>query len=132
MLRTLTPNLMVENVSDTVDWYRAVLGFEQMTEVPGEDGSVFAIVRRDEVQLMFQLRSSLGDELPDLRAMPIGASQTFYIEVDGVEDLRRTCDGKVRILKDLHDTFYGTREFCFSDCNGYILSFSETIAADQG
>jgi uncharacterized glyoxalase superfamily protein PhnB len=57
--------------------------------------------------------------------VPVGASQTLYIEVDGVEDLRRQVEGKARIVKDLHDTFYGTREFYFVDCNGYILSFSE-------
>jgi uncharacterized glyoxalase superfamily protein PhnB len=57
----------------------------------------------------------------------VGASQTFYLEVDGVEELRRQVEGKVQIIKDLHDSFYGTREFYFTDCNGYILSYSEAL-----
>jgi uncharacterized glyoxalase superfamily protein PhnB len=130
MLKTLTPNLMVENVQDTVDWYRSVLGFESVAEVPAETGLVFAIVHRDTVRLMFQARSSLEEDLPVLRGAPIAASQTFYIEVDDVDGLRRQVDGKIKIVKDLHDTFYGTREFYFTDCNGYVLSFSETVSSE--
>jgi uncharacterized glyoxalase superfamily protein PhnB len=128
MLKALTPNLMVENVRDAVDWYTSVLGFKAETEVPGEDGSVFAIVRRDGVVIMFQARTSLEADLPLLLGVPIAASQTLYIEVEDVEGLRRQVDGSARILKDVHDTFYGTREFYFTDLNGYILSFSQSIS----
>jgi lactoylglutathione lyase len=128
MLKALTPNLMVENVRDTVDWYTSVLGFQAETEVPGADGSVFAIVRRDGVVVMFQARASLEEDLPLLRGVPIAASQTLYIEVDDVKDLRSQVGGQTDILKDLHDTFYDTREFYFTDLNGYILSFAQSIS----
>ena len=131
MLKTLTPNLMVENVQDTIDWYRSILGFESIAEVPAETGLVFAILQRDGVRLMFQARTSLEEDLPILRGAPIAASQTFYIEVDDVEALRRQVDGKVQVIKELHDTFYGTREFYFTDSNGYVLSFSQTISSEQ-
>ena len=125
MLKTLTPNLMVDDVQRTIDWYGSVLGFGVDAQVPGDGQVDFAIVRRDTVRLMFQSAASLGADLPLLQGVPVGASQTLYIEVDGVEDLRRQVEGKARVVKDLHDTFYGTREFYFVDCNGYILSFSE-------
>jgi uncharacterized glyoxalase superfamily protein PhnB len=131
MLKTLTPNLMVENVQETIDWYRSVLGFEPTAEVPGDHGLVFAIVKCDDVQLMFQSRASLEADLDVLKGVPIRASQTFYIDVEGVEELRHKVEGKARIVKDLHDTFYGTMEFYFTDCNGYVLSFSETISREQ-
>ncbi len=38
---------------------------------------------------------------------------------------KQTPNLMVEIVADLHTTFYGTREFYFRDCNGYILSFSE-------
>lgn len=128
MLKALTPNLMVESVRSAVDWYVSVLGFQVETEVPGEEGLVFAIMRRDAVIVMFQARVSLEADLPRLRGEPIAASQTLYVDVDDVEGLRRQVDGKVEILKDLHDTFYGTREFYFTDLNGYILSISQSIS----
>ena len=75
---------------------------------------------------MFQSRLSLSDNVPALSGAPIGASQTFYIEVTGVRDLYETLRDKVEIVVDFHETFYGTREFYFRDLNGYILSFSES------
>src|SRR5438270_211965 len=125
-LKTLTPNLMVEDVAATLDWYGSVLGFAPVAEVPGEgEKTQFAIVRRDDIQLMFQSRKSLTSDLPVPEGAAIGAAQTFYIEVEDVEGLRQQVEGKVRIIKDLHDSFYGTREFYFTDCNGYILAFSQ-------
>lgn len=128
MLKTLTPNFMVEKVRETVDWYCSVLGFQSESEVPGDDGPVFAIVRRDAVRLMFQSRSSLEQDLSVLRGVPIAASQTLYLEVDNVDALRQQVEGKAHIVKDLHDTFYGTREFYFTDFNGYVLSYAQTIS----
>lgn len=128
MLKTLTPNLMVENVRETVDWYTSVLGFQSETEVPGQDGPVFAIVRRDTVTLMFQERASLEGDLPALHGVPIAASQTLYIEVDDVDGLRRQVGERAGIVKDLHETIYGTREFYFTDLNGYVLSFSQSLS----
>lgn len=128
MLKALTPNLMVDDVRAAVDWYTSVLGFASETEVPGDHGPVFAILRRDGVVLMVQVRASLEGDLPLLQGVPIGSSQTLYIDVDNVEELRRQVEGKARVVKDLHDTFYGTREFYFTDLNGYILSFSQSIS----
>ncbi len=127
MLKSLTPNLMVDDVNQTVDWYRSLLGFDVVAQVPAEGTLDFVILRRDDVGLMLQSKASLTSDLPVLRDVPIGASQTFYIEVSDVDSLHRQLAGKVRIVKDLHDTFYGTREFYFADCNGYILSFSQSL-----
>jgi uncharacterized glyoxalase superfamily protein PhnB len=62
-----------------------------------------------------------------LTGSSIGASQTFYIEVSGIDPLYAQLKSKVTIVVDLHTTFYGTREFYFRDINGYILSFSEAL-----
>ena len=125
MLKKLTPNLMVEDVQQTLAFYTEVLGFTVLTTVPEHPPFGFAIVQRDQVTLMFQSRPSLSENVPALTGSPIGASQTFYIEVEGVLDLYEALHGKVEIVVDLHKTFYGTQEFYFRDCNGYILSFSE-------
>lgn len=127
MLKNLTPNLMVEDVQQTVAFYREVLGFTLITTVPEQPPFGFAIVQRDQVKLMFQSRASLSENVPALTGSPIGASQTFYIEVAGVLELYAALRGKVEIVVDLHKTFYGTQEFYFRDSNGYILSFSEAI-----
>lgn len=125
MLKKLTPNLMVEDVQRTLAFYQQTLGFAVVTTVPDAAPFDFAIVRRDGVELMFQSRPSLSENVPALTGSPIGASQTFYIEVTGIDELYERLQGQVEIVVDLHSTFYGTREFYFRDINGYILSFSE-------
>ena len=34
-------------------------------------------------------------------------------------------DGKAEIVEDLHDTFYGMREFAIRDCNGFWITFGQ-------
>jgi uncharacterized glyoxalase superfamily protein PhnB len=126
MLKKLTPNLMVEDVARTLVFYRETLGFEIVTTLPEQEPFDFAIVQRDGVELMFQSRPSLSENVPALSGSPIGASQTFYIEVTGIRDLYESLREKVEIVVDFHTTFYGTQEFYFRDINSYILSFSES------
>ena len=125
MLKKLTPNLMVEDVQQTLAFYHDVLGFKVLMTLPDQPPFNFAIVQRDEVELMFQSRSSLSENVPALTGHPIGASQTFYIEVEGLAKLYEDLRDRVEIVVDLHTTFYGTQEFYFKDVNGYILSFTE-------
>ena len=131
-LKKLTPNLMVEDVNRTIEFYRDVLGFEVQVTVPEAGQFDWAMLGRDGVTLMFQSRASLGGEIPALADAPIGGAVTFYTEVEGVEALHAQLRGRVEIVQALHDTFYGTREFCFRDCNGYLISFSESLEAAQG
>ena len=127
MLKKMTPNLMVENVNRNIAFYTDVLGFELLTTVPEEGNFDWAMMKRDGVELMFQARSSLGDELPALADVPIGGSLTFYTEVTGLRELYEQLKDLVEIVQDWHTTFYGTQEFAFRDCNGYIIGLSEAL-----
>ena len=129
MLKKLTPNLMVEAVQRTLAFYQDVLGFKVLMTLPDQAPFDFAIMQRDQVELMFQSRASLSENVPALSGYSIGASQTFYIEVQGLKDLYESLRDKVDIVVDLHTTFYGTQEFYFRDVNGYILSFAEAVSA---
>jgi uncharacterized glyoxalase superfamily protein PhnB len=127
MLKKLTPNLMVENVNRTIEFYTGVLGVELLTTVPEEGQFDWAMMRRDTVEIMFQARSSLGGEIPMRVDVPIGGSLTFYTEVTGLKELYDQLKDQVEIVQDLHTTFYGTQEFAFRDSNGYLLAFSEAV-----
>ena len=120
-----TPNMMVEDVNATVEFYRDVLGFNLVMTVPDSGRFDWALVKRDEVEVMFQTRASLSDELPLFEGQAIGGALTFYIKMDGVEELYETLRPRVTVVKDLNPTFYGTREFSIQDCNGFILTFAE-------
>jgi uncharacterized glyoxalase superfamily protein PhnB len=130
-LKKLTPNIMVEDVNRAVDWYREVLGFEVAATVPQEGPLDWAMLTHDEVVLMFQARASLTDEYPVFQGREVGGALTFYTDVENVQAWYDRLKGQVRIVTEMHDTFYGSREFAFQDCNGYVFTFSEPPAAPE-
>ncbi len=130
-LNSLIPNLMVEDVTATAEWYADVLGFTIDSTVPGDDGAVnFAMTHRDDVHLMFQRRASLEADVPALAGVPIAASQTFFISVEDIDDLHDLIRDRVEVVVPLHDTWYGQREVYFRDPNGYILCFAQHLGQE--
>ena len=126
-LKKMTPNLMVEDVNSTIAFYKDVLSFELLATVPETGQLNWAMMRRDNVEIMFQVRSSITEEFPVLKDRAIGGSLTFYIEVEDVQPLYTHLKDKVTFVQDLHTTFYGMREFAIQDCNGFVLSFAEAV-----
>jgi uncharacterized glyoxalase superfamily protein PhnB len=124
-LNKLTPNLMVEDVDRTIQFYTEVLAFTVDQTVPGTSPFEWASMKSGDVEIMFQSRSSLAEDLPLLKELSLGGSLTFFVEMQGLQELYEQVRGKAQILQDLHTTFYGTREFSILDCNGYILGFAE-------
>ncbi len=124
-LTNLTPNMMVENVDETVDFYRDVLGFHLVMNAPEQNPYAWALVKRDDVEMMFQARTSLTEEYPLFEGRPIGGALTFYIDMKDIETLYEKIHAQVHVVQDLQTTFYGKREFAIKDCNGFILTFAE-------
>lgn len=126
--KQLTPNLMVEDVTASAAWFVDLLGFTLDGEVPGEGGVVnFAMLHRDDVPLMLQRRGSLEADVPALAGVPIGASQTLFVDVDDVTALYEPIRDRVETVIALHDTWYGQREVYIRDLNGYIFCFAQPV-----
>jgi hypothetical protein len=124
MLKDITANLMVKSVNKTIDFYKK-LGFETISTVPEQGVFNWAMVKRDNVKLMFQSRKNLIEELPMLAERPIVGGLTFYILVEDVKEFKASLPSDIRIVKDLYTTLYGAKEIVIQDCNGYILYFAE-------
>ncbi|MGE0561134.1 MAG: VOC family protein [Flavobacteriales bacterium] len=126
MLNSLTPNLMVNNVEETIEYYTDLLGFTLLRVVPEQGVPDWAMIKRNDVILMFQSAKSLKDEMPKLKSQKPGGGLTFYIKVDRITELHEELmENEVEIISDLESTFYDTIEFSIVDLNGYILTFSE-------
>ncbi|PXV63838.1 putative glyoxalase superfamily protein PhnB [Dysgonomonas alginatilytica] len=126
VLKDSTPNLMVKDVNKTVDFYTNILGFNKIDSVPETGQWVFAIVKSGDVMFMFQEENSIKEEYPQLSEFPRGGGLTFYIHVSDIHTLYEKLKNKATLAKDLHDTFYGSTDFAIEDCNGYILTFSQS------
>jgi len=136
-LNKLTPNFAVQDIEKTVEFYQDVLGFKlEMAVAEDKNGIetelnknkryVYAMMRRDGIEFMFQRTDSIGEDIPPLKGMNQGASVSFYMEGEGIKALYQELKSKnVDIEKKLGTAWYGMEEFYIKDCNGYILGFAE-------
>jgi uncharacterized glyoxalase superfamily protein PhnB len=127
MLKTITPNLIADNVQETVDYYVNILGFNLINSVPYDDGLIWAQVSLDNVSVMLQERTSIEKELESLIDFPTGMSGTLFIIMDKINDYFSLIKDKAEIIKGLERSFYNHDEFTIADINGYLITFSEPL-----
>lgn len=125
--KKLTPNLMVEKVNTSLEFYKMHLDAEVILTVPTLGEFDFAILQIGETELMLQSRNSLSEEIPDFQDRTTGGSFTLYFEVEDIEACYKNLRGRVEMVQDIHETFYGTREFSFKDPNSYIIALSGKV-----
>jgi uncharacterized glyoxalase superfamily protein PhnB len=108
----------VPDVNATAQWY-ASIGFEiRNVNRECDDGEIdWALLRLGQSEIML----SLGGQPSSARRREFD----LYTHVEDVDGLRRSLDRKVEIVEDLHDTFYGMREFIIRDCNGFWITFGQ-------
>jgi len=121
----LTPNLMVDDMRQTLDFYQNILGFELAATVPDKPPYNWVMLGRDEVQIMFQTRESLGEEIPALESTPLGGALSLYVRVRDIDALYERVQGNAKIVLGMRDAFYGMREFALQDPNGFVLMFAQ-------
>jgi hypothetical protein len=123
-MESLSPNIFVSNMTETLDFYRSI-GFQLIMTVP-ETGNdfVWAMMTNGDVTFMFQTFASLGEELPNI-SRTSGGSLLFYINIKKIREFFELIRDKVTVLKGLDTTFYGATEFSILDNNNYVLTFAE-------
>ncbi len=126
MYENLTPNLMVKSVFESLKFYEEMLGFQKVLTVPetGEDLQ-FAILKKDNITLMFQEQKNLIQEYPSLDCEEIKPCLTLFITVSNVLEMYDILKEKVQLASELHKTFYGKNEFAIFDNNGFILTLAD-------
>jgi uncharacterized glyoxalase superfamily protein PhnB len=138
-IKKLTPNFMVDDVRETIKFYTRHLGFELRMAVPADksgvlsklpnDGTevIYANLAHGDLEISFQIRDSFEEDVPVMKGMKIGASTTFYFEVDDVEVCYERLKDTVEVLAGPKDAWYGMRELYIKDNNGYILTLGQTL-----
>ncbi len=126
--QTLSPNIGVKNVDETVRFYTEILGFDLIMNVPAPKGGLqWAMVANGNVTFMFQEMDNLIEEYPQLAERQILGAMTFYVKMKGMQALYNKLQGTDYIAKEMHKTFYGADEFAVFDNNGHILTITEDV-----
>jgi uncharacterized glyoxalase superfamily protein PhnB len=132
----LTPNFEVANIKATIKFYQEILGFNLVMAVPEtQDGIeqqlsenkeyVYALISKNSVELMLQRTDSFKEDVVLSNGLTLGASVSFYMEIDGIENFYIEIKNRNIRATELKTTWYGMREFYMYDNNGYILGFAE-------
>ena len=135
-LQSITPNMMVKDVIQSVEYYTQILGFELFMWVDFDkqadfDGIhedveyAFAILKSGEYQLMLQSEKSLAEDLPFLQKWYWESSVALYLKIENIKEYFESIKDKVEIARPLENTWYGMKEFYIKDINWYILGFAE-------
>src|SRR5690606_17599748 len=71
-MKKLTPVLYVEEIEPCLPFWIDRLGFEKTVEIPEGDRLGFVILKKGDVELMYQTRESVQRDVPALAATPMG------------------------------------------------------------
>jgi lactoylglutathione lyase len=125
-LKTLIPNLIVEDVNRTTEYYQRTFGFEIVMTVPDSGAFEFAMLKLDNVTIMFQSMKGFIEALPEYKDQKVGGTLFLYFDVENLDKIYNKAKiANADIVVDINTTFYGTREFTMKDCDGYLLIFAE-------
>ncbi|TVX97722.1 VOC family protein [Cohnella terricola] len=126
-MQSIIANLKVNNVKETLAFYKDVLGFEVIDTVPEYEQPVlnWGLVKNGGAQLMLQEKANLEEEYPVLKSDSGAGCLTLFIKVNDLEGLFAQVKDKAQVIKSINKTFYGTKEFAIVDNNGFVLTFAE-------
>ncbi len=126
-VQTLAPVLIVDAVEPCVDFWATNLGFSKENEVPGPDGKlIFASVKKDGVEIMYQTRASVIADNPSQAAELSGHSVALFLTVASLADLDAVENAlsAAPVVKARHKTFYGSTEIYLREPGGNVVGFA--------
>ena len=122
MVRRVTPMIHVPDVRATIDWYKS-LDFN-LVNANEDNGKVdWAMLSFGDSAVMFNAGGQ--HTTSDRRDVDL------YVHTDNISDLYERLRERVEVREELHDTFYGMREFIIRDLNGFWVTFGQDISQTQ-
>jgi uncharacterized glyoxalase superfamily protein PhnB len=120
----MTPVLVVDRVEECLTFWVDRFAFTIENQVPGPDGRlIFASVKKDALEVMYQTRTSVIAEHPHLATELEGHSITLFITVNDIDAAERALVG-APVVKPRHQTFYGSTEIYVHEPGGNTVGFA--------
>ena len=121
-MKSITPNLKVESIERSLCFYREILGFDIVMANP-ETSPVWVMLKKGGAEIMLQQKESIDEEYP-LFAGQSGGALTFYVMTENSPALYEKIKSSADVIKPLHETPYGRKEFAVKDPDGFIFTFA--------
>jgi uncharacterized glyoxalase superfamily protein PhnB len=115
----------VDAVEPCIQFWVERFGLATESEVPGPDGRlVFAIVKKGDVEIMYQTRASVVTERPEEAPDLVGHSTALFITTEDLDAVERAIEG-APIVQPRHKTFYGSEEIYVREPGGNTVGFAQ-------
>lgn len=120
--------MLVADLNRTVAFYREMPGFEVVAETSGPSCEAWALVRWDDIALVFQSVGIEKEAGGSMRGATGDLRLTYRLYVDDVTALYERIRGRVHVLGAPRSGSSGGAEFSIEDCNGFVLTFIQAEA----
>jgi PhnB protein len=115
---TITPQLVLDNAAQTIDWYKRALGAEEISRSPGPDGKIM----HAELKIgdsRFMVNDPMGGATSP-KALG-GCPTSLWVYVDNSDTLfNRATGAGAQVHQALQDQFWGDRAGAVVDPAGHI------------
>lgn len=124
---TVTPNIVVNDAAEALEFYKEAFGAEETVRMPGPAGRIMhAEMRIGDSVVM------IGEEMPDMgRNSPKkygGSPVGFYVYVENVDAAwKRAVAAGAKTTMPLADMFWGDRTGTLEDPFGHSWSLAEHV-----
>ena len=122
-MKKLTPVLYVEEIEPALPFWVDRLGFASIAEVPEGDRLGFLILQKGGVEVMYQTRHSVQNDLPELAGQPMRGSFLF-VEVEDLDAVESALAG-IEPVVPRRTTFYGAEELVVREPAGNVVTFAK-------
>lgn len=129
-VKKITAVLVVDKIEPSIPFFVERLGFEMTVSIPEGENLGFAILVRDEIELMLQTLSSVEAENSKVAKMLEKSVQMIYLEVEGLDEIEKALEGS-EIAIPKKTTFYGATEIGVREPGGHLLVFAEFAQTEE-
>lgn len=124
-LKRITPILVVDEIEPCIPFWESI-GFDGATRVPHGDKLGFVILEKSGLEVMYQTRASIAEDLPALVNAPRGGTFLF-LEVMDLDSIIEAI-GDAPIIFPRRKTFYGMEEIGVREPGGNAVTFAMAVS----
>jgi PhnB protein len=116
-LHTITPQLVLDNAAQTIDWYKKALGAEEVSRSVGPDGKIMHAEIKIGDSRVYVNDVMMGSKGPQAYG---GSPASLWLYVEDSDALfNRAVGAGAKVQMPLADQFWGDRSGAVADPAGY-------------
>jgi len=135
-MNKITPILTVDAIEPCLPFWTDALGFELTATVPHGDAMGFAMLNRGNLEVMYQTRASVEEDLgpagaaeghPDLAERMAAGMATLFVQVEAIDPVIEALGEGMDVVVPRRETFYGMDEIFVRAPCGTLVGFAAPV-----